>query len=304
MRLVIGLATRGRPAELLETLAITLPNIQRRDTVIMVAADADDHATIDTVEKSFVAGGQVILSVEPREDSVGAKWNRALAIPGDVYLIMADTIPYITWGFDQKIVEAASLFPDGIGYVVGPLVNGSFSGTMAVTRKFAELFDEQILPTYFPYWFADHWLDDVARITGRIAYVDGVIRNERTHITQELREPGWWADWFDAAYLLRRASGHKIVKAMQEPHWRKRILYTHHPLIERRSCYINDIIRARSREWTALHGFDMNDTRYQRIRQKAAAMVPLLLADMPQDEASYYRERLLPPDTVLNLRRA
>lgn len=300
-KLVISLASRGRPQTLLDTIAVTLPNFRNPYTVLAVCIDDDDQPSIDAITPLHDAG-KVTAIIAPREDSVGAKWNRALRIPADLYLHQSDHGTFRIPGFDESLLRAARIFPDGIGVVYGPLVNPSFSGGMAVTARFAELFDNQILPTYFPYWFADHWLDDIARITGRIAFTaDASSDGGKLAGTQELREPSWWADWFDAAYLLRRFQAHKIICFMEEPAWRKCILYTHHPLVERRSRYVNDVVRAYSREWSVTSGCDLNDARYQRIRARAVDMIPILLAGMPEDEAKTWRDKLLPPTSVLNL---
>lgn len=302
MNLVINLATRGRPQEALRTIEETLPNIEWMNTVFMVSLDDDDKESIDAFSRSPLLD-HIELSVRPREDTVAAKWNRCLVIPGDVYLPMADTNPYVTKGFDGKILEAANLFPDHIGIVVGRLVNASFSGTMAPTARFCELFGNRMMPEHFPYWFCDHWLDEVSKIVGRICFTDGVTRDERKHVTQEMREPHWWADWFDAGRLIRQREAFKIIEALNEPLWAKEVLRRNRHLHQRRSNYVNDIIRGRSREWTMQHGCNLQDERYKRTKARALEALPFMLNGMPDDEAHYYRERLNPPKTIANLRK-
>ena len=175
MSLSINLATRGRSEIVLHTLEATLPNISRRDTVLLVSVDADDAKTVERVSCFALDHPQMLVSARPREDSVGEKYNRVLKLaPADVYLMMVDYAPHMTHGFDQRILDAAALFPDNIGVVYNYMANASFPGINAVTAGLAAKMGG-IYPTHFPYWFVDHWLDDIARLINRIAFADVVI---------------------------------------------------------------------------------------------------------------------------------
>src|SRR5216684_1153149 len=126
MSLLITLATRGRPERLIETLRASLPNMARDDTRIVVAIDDDDEATLKAIP-NLPRDHRLITDVRPREDALGAKWNRGWlyhgpaevysAAPATVYAIMTDYSVWITPHFDQKMLDAARLFPDGIGVV-------------------------------------------------------------------------------------------------------------------------------------------------------------------------------------------
>src|SRR5947209_8691328 len=131
-KLVISLATRGRPDRLLDTIRRSMANWTHPETVLMVQADADDQATIDAITAARI--DRVILSVMEREDTIAEKWNRALAIPADLYLVAADDDPYVTPGYDARLLEAADRFEDDIGMVYGHMANASFSGVVAPTR--------------------------------------------------------------------------------------------------------------------------------------------------------------------------
>jgi hypothetical protein len=250
---------------------------------------------------------RVHINVAPREDTIAEKWNRALVEPADVYLVAADDDPYVTPGYDAKVLEAAALFPDGIGMVYGHLANASFSCAVCPTVKFCEKLGH-IFPEYFPYWFVDHWTDDLARMIGRISFADIRTDQSRAGKTQEMREPGWWATWFDAAYLMRRQIALGVIGAddFKVPRWQKQMLRNGFPLIEYRSKWINEHVRAMSAQYAAASGLSLRDPRYQRVRARAATMVPKLLSDygMPADEAKHYRDALTPPTAVVGLKRA
>lgn len=286
MKLVISLATRGRPALLEHTLTQTLALMRHPQTQLVVVADADDAPTVAFLEN--YKHDRLIASVEPREDTIGAKWNRVLAIPADVYLIMVDYAPHCTPGFDQKVLDAAALFPDGIGVVYSYLANASFPTLNAVTRRLAEL-TGFIYPEYFPYWFVDHWLDDIGRLIDRIAFADvRVDCHSRRPGTQELREPAFWATLYDAMFMLRRRSAHAIINLpeFQEAPWRKEMLLRHHPLIEYRSQWINSQVRNMAPGLERSIGAGPPDERYTRLKARALAMLPGLIADLEHEQAA------------------
>lgn len=320
-KLVISLATRGRPQQLLDTIRRSVANWTHPETVMMVQVDGDDQPTTDALKKEWenpkspLLGRWIVIDTRPREDTIAAKWNRALSIPADLYLVAADDDPYITPGYDTKLLEAASRFPDGIGMVYGHMANASFSGVVAPTHGFVDKLGH-IFPEYFPYWFADHWTDDIARMIGRISFADVRTDQSKAGKTQELREPAWWATWFDAAYLIRRRIARGIIESIDfhvDDCWRRDILRTHHPLIESRSRWINDNVRANARQLECWSAIDAQDNRYKRVKAKAVEMIPHLLDGMPEGPdpgvlgswgAKAYRDALLPPTEVVGLKRA
>lgn len=304
-KLVISLATRNRPKQVVDTINRTLPHIALPNTVLMVQVDDDDQNTIDALKCS---DPRVQINIKSREDTNAEKWERALVEPADVYLIAADEHPHITPGFDAKILEAAARFPDGIGWVYGHCANASFPAVMGVTAKFVENIGF-IFPKYFPYWFVDHWTDDVARMVGRISYAD--VWTDQTGAggkTQELREPGWWATFFDAAYLMRRKQAHDIINSsdFQSPDWLKEILLRHHPMIEYRTRWINDSVRQMSRQLEGMHKYDLREPRYLRKKAEALAILPSFLNDygMDEQERKMFSVALEQPTNIVNLKQS
>jgi hypothetical protein len=313
MKLAITLATRGRPAQLVETIKRSVQFWTDPNTCLYVIVDDDDPQTIEAVQKNQIQipGGNrttppLFLVPRPRPDTIAEKWNAVteLCPDADVYLVAADDDPYITPGYDTKILDAASRFPDGIGVVYGHLANASFPGVMAPTRGFVDKLG-YLFPPFFPYWFVDHWVDDVARLIDRVSFADVRTDQSKAGVTQEMREPAWWATWFDAAYLMRRRQAYQIIAGddFQERESRKQMLYAHCPLIEYRSRWINENVRASSRQMEAISALSHADPRYQRIRQKAVEMVPSLLQGMDQQEAARFAYALTPPETVPSIAR-
>src|SRR5260221_9656279 len=103
MRLLINLATRGRPAILVDTIQKTLKNFGHPDTRLMVSVDADDAPTLGAM--GIVK--DVILNIHEREDTIAEKWNRAMEIEADLYMPLVDHTVPSTLGFDRLMIQAA-----------------------------------------------------------------------------------------------------------------------------------------------------------------------------------------------------
>jgi len=267
MGLTIVLATRGRPALLCETIKRTLPNIELPDTRLVVAVDDDDVATIAALAE---VPPPVLVSVKPREDSIGEKWNRGYTDHSDdLYMIMADYTAVATPGFDRKMIDAAALFPDGIGVVFGRMANMSFASTYGVTHGLCDKLG-WMFPPFFPFWFVDHWLDDIAKLIDRVAFADvHLVWPEKKIATHEYREVGFWATFFDGMRLMRRRQARAIIDdpGFIEPEWRKELLRRHYPLIEYRSQAINNMVRSQ------ISGSAGGGERYTRLREQAVRML-------------------------------
>ena len=265
--LVINLATRGRPALLLETVRRTLANMASDRTTLLISVDADDALTLAAL-KSLPDDKRIVPLIAEREDSLGGKYNRCLAHPAGVYLAMVDYAPQITPGFDEKILAAASLFPDGIGVVYNHLANPSFPGINAITKGLADKLG-WFYPPYFPYWFVDHWLDDVAKLIDRIAFADVQIDGTKRPGTQGRHEPGFWGTVFDLMAGERNRQAVAIIKSddFLTPDWQKQMLLGRMPLVEVASRAINDGVRRAQQEPAS------PEPRYQRIRAAALGKV-------------------------------
>lgn len=249
MKLTIIIATRGRHELAYETVLTMLGNLTEPETRILVCCDEDDGPVTMPIDH------RVIVSYRPREDTRGLKYDRALTeAPADLYLVGVDHTPIRTKGFDRLFLDAAKLFPDGIGVVCTPMANASFPFLQAVTAKFAEL-SGFIQPPHFPFWFIDHWTDDVAKMIGRYAMADvAVDSNARPGITTGLRDLIFWASYFDAIVGQRRAQAERLLKAMDEPEWRKTMLRSVWPMIEYRSRWVNDIVRGENAQMQSARG--------------------------------------------------
>ena len=298
MKLVISLASRGRPDRLVETVKRSIANWRHPNTEMWVQLDDDDQASIEAVARAAFPA-TIHTNVRAREDTIAEKWNRILSVPADVYSVAADDDPYITFGYDARILEAAGRFPDRIGMVYGHLANMSFTGSLSATAKWCEILG-YLQPEHFPYWFCDHWTDDLARITGRMAFSDHRTDQTRVGATQEMREPAWWASFYDACYAVRRREAIKLLDATNDPKWMREMKLANAPYHEERSFAVNQAVR----HMQTTPGLNLKDERYQRVKAKAAEMVRKELAELPEAQRTWFEGILFPPTEIAGLQRA
>ena len=273
MNLTMIVPTRGRPNLLLETLAHTILNVSREDTKILICVDDDDKPTIDALGR-LPQDDRVRVSIKPREDSRGEKYDRALTeAKADVYLLAVDCAPVLTPAFDQHIINAARLFPDGIGCVYTPMANASFPGYQAPTARLVEKLGYIYNPEY-PYWFVDHELDDICRMIGRHVCVDIDVSTAplRPAKTIRMHDLAFWTSYFDVMTLERRLKARDIINStdFESPDWLKQVLCNSYQPIEARSYWINNNVRTNAAAIEAQRGETAPpDEGYLRAKAKA-----------------------------------
>jgi hypothetical protein len=261
-KLTIILATRSRPHLLVPTVRTTLKNVRNPETKLVVMADEDDEDTIITRKQLERMGAQMLVT--SRAMSLGEKFNSGMVVDGDVYMVMVDYAPHVTEGFDQKILDAASIYPDGYAVVYNWWANLSFPGLNAVTRKLAARMGG-IYPALYPYWFVDHHLDDVARMIGRIVFADVHIDVKARHETadkiwtKDKRDTWFWALLFDALAKERQDLAGSIIESrdFDETPARKRALLNNFPWIAHHSALVNS--HARQDPGASIPGDDWYD---------------------------------------------
>lgn len=270
MNVTVIIQTRGRPEILKQSLERTLPNVALPTTTLLVEVDDDDQPTLDILDQ-LPTDKRIKISVKPREDTRGPKYDRALIeAPADIYLCSAEKVVINRDAFDAALVEAALEFPDGIGCVCTPMVNASFPGLQAPTAKLVELMG-YIYPPHFPFWFIDHWLDDVCRMIDRYIMVD--IKSDHFSLqvpnTIGLKHLDFWSRYFDSLAGERRDLANKIIDALDDPTWRKVQLRRNFPMVEYRSVWVNEHVRANAAAIEQQRGDGAADERYLRILKTA-----------------------------------
>lgn len=287
MKLSIILSTRGRPHLLVPTVRTTLANVRNKETRLVVMADSDDEATVLCQPQIERMGAS--MWVQPRALSLGEKYNGGVAVePGDVYLVMVDYAPHITPGFDQRILDAASIFPDGHVVIRNWFANLSFPGINAVTHQLVGKMGG-IYPKHYPFWFVDHHLDDIAMLLGRYVFADVVIdtsaRIEKPDKpwTQGRRDTWLWAWLFDATSNERQSLARAIIESdkFEETPARKAALLNNFAPIVQHSMSVNQMARQ------DLGAFHPQDPWYDTVRAAGVARLKQVLS--PDELVEFHR---------------
>lgn len=259
---------------MLDTVEEALSNLRLSSTRIMISVDDDDALTIRALNR-LPDDARLVPCVRKREDALGEKYNRVLFMPATLYTHMSDYAPCTTPGFDAYMLEAASLWPDGIGVVFSNPVNHSFAGIYGVTKGLADKLG-WFFPPYFPYWFVDHWIDDIARLIGRISHAAVTIDTPGGKPgTQELRELPFWTRVFDAGRYFRRRQAANIITSpdFEAPAWEKQLLLRNRALLEHRSMFISDSAREMAIGLDQQPELDPPDERYLRVKARALVLM-------------------------------
>jgi hypothetical protein len=163
------------------------------------------------------------------------------------------------------------------------MANLSFPTLQAITAKMAELIGYLYSHDY-PFWFIDHELDDICRMTGRFTFVDIQMPPRPASQTIRMRDVAWWCSYFDAMTGERRKIARKIIDATENelPDWYKAVLRTQYPATEHRSFSINNGVRASAPQIEELRGDAAPDPGYDRIKARAQAKLLRHLPELKQ----------------------
>ena len=273
MTVALCIASRGRPKELERTLRRVHDNIHGPATLgVIVALDDDDPSL---AEYSVRQCAITRYLVGPREDTLGAKYNRCTrASNADLYVLGADEMPFISPGWDVELERRAEAFSDGIGMVtVQHPYDNPLPASIAITRKLVARMGH-FMPPFFPFWWHDTWSDEIGRMIGR--YVPSEARVEHHNLqgpSRGLRDVPFWATFFDATRILRVRMAQGIIAELAEPYARKLELVNAIPALcdqfRTRNAKLRDPQFA-----SQFEGFDAPaDERYHRVRDAALAMM-------------------------------
>lgn len=289
MGVTLILGSRGRPDALLQTLRDTLLVAARSDTRVLVCLDDDDRASLDAIPL-FPKDDRIVVSVRPREDNRGEKCDRALTeAPNDVYAVGHDAASIITKGWDQVIVDGAAKFGDGIGVVCSGMANSSFPAMQAMTKRWVEIVG-YIYNHEYPFWYIDHEVDDLCRMTGRFVFIEELevdIFPRRPGKTLRMRDLHFWCDYYDLSRFKRRAVANRIIDALDCPDWQKDVMRTWYVPVEARSVNVNNSVRMNAFAIEQERGERGEpDPGYLRAFEKARANLKAMLSDLQTRKAA------------------
>ncbi len=165
--------TRGRTDKLQMVLDSIDATVVNADGVILnIYVDDDDLDTIEfssaftrLTEYRFCISWHIL----PRTGSMGMMLDALYRTsrPAEVYAPMTDDYIFRTHGWDKLIRDVWARYPDGVwlAYPHDPTSPGNV--TFAIIGSCWISVTGRYLTNYFPFWFDDVWLDQVAQLIGR-----------------------------------------------------------------------------------------------------------------------------------------
>ncbi len=280
MKVSVCIASRGRPALFRQTIDILIAGMALSETVISAALDAGDDTLGDYPTKEEPP--RYLRSIGPREDSLGAKWNRAqMQVPADLYVLWADDMVMPDKGWDKALVAAAAALPDQCGAVFFGDIPGVLQPGIAVTQKFVDAMGF-FAPPYFPFsWWSDTWCLEMATMSGRGVHADVrvTLLDSLKGSSRGIRDVLFWAGFFDAFRPSRAAAAERIIREGSESPERKAGLLSQIPDWVNRWTYSNSVLRdpKRAAELETHYSFDAPaDERYARLKARAEDMLKVM----------------------------
>jgi len=188
MRMVIKFPTRGRPQKFVSVLDKYINFLSgMHDVQFVISYDYDDPTMNN--ENMFSLFNRLNSQLEGRIhpicgkstgkiSAINANMDKVRALNPDVILLASDDMIPVLGGYDEIIAKnMAKHFPDTDGVLH---FNDGFSGqdrliTLSILgRKYFERFGYLYYPGYKSV-FCDNEFTDVARLLGRVTYIDQVI---------------------------------------------------------------------------------------------------------------------------------
>jgi hypothetical protein len=175
-------ATRKR-VPLLDKMLRSLRATQSMPVEVILRCDFDDRATMEYLSRSrdalFIVGPQLYGYA-----TLATLVNEAARLShGDLVIVVNDDAEFLTPGWDQKLLDAAKPYTDGIFDLgVDTVMNNENFVFPCTSRKVIELIgihDERLI-------YSDIWLRDVMMPLGRAIRVpDVTIRHDWVGLTED-----------------------------------------------------------------------------------------------------------------------
>lgn len=270
MNLSLLIASRGRPVDLLATVIEIDQLVARPDLLtISVALDWDDDSNPEPPQG---IRSKLVWSVSEREDSLGQKYNRCAAnAPADVYVLGADDNIFAAKGWDDLIRAKLGEFNDNFGFVYFGRLDGTLPTQMAIPHQIIEA-QGFLFPPYWPVWFHDTWIDEIAHMTGRILWAEIPVKEIGGRgKSRGVREISFWTTLFEGLRLGRAQIADTLSKQFNPPWLQTQLLQRREILNMFFASRMERLRNPRTaHEFEKRMSFDApEDERYLRIKAKA-----------------------------------
>ena len=142
---------------------------------IIFYVDNDDYTSQQHINS--LKNDNIFWTTSEQKVLFSDMWNYAfLKSRGEYVMLCGDDVTFITQNWDEYIEQAFEQYEDKIVYVVPN--DGNAGNNLGVhgflNRKWVDIVGF-FTPPYFAYWYADTWIDNVARKIGRFHYLSDVM---------------------------------------------------------------------------------------------------------------------------------
>jgi hypothetical protein len=221
----IVFTTRGHPGKIAEVFNSLRENTARKDLVqLWIYVDDDDLVTRQAIENKILPepGFPVHWHIAPQTNELGKTLDilwKTSPRTSEVYVTTVDDIRFATQGWDEIVRAAFNEFPDGVllGFPHDP------GNPLAVTYP---IFGWRWLNTlnclyigYFAYWYDDRWVEEIARMTGRLKKMAMSFspQGDEKGRTKRMRNLPFWARFMQLTLPERIQSARKLINVIH-PH--------------------------------------------------------------------------------------
>lgn len=281
------IVSRGNPDQLFKTIMGNLSGTFLTETKIVVGLDDDDPTLVQTQEllARFPPEAKVITVIGPRPDSIGEVYNRCVhEVQADLYINGADDVILKHKGWDARILQEATKFPDGIGTIgIGTMpVPSMLPVCSAVTAKLIEKMGFFHQP-YTPYWWLDTWLFEISYMIGRQLPLDMEVEAVNLTRTRGMREIPYWAMFFDNMRPHRRKTAESIINGddFKSTDGVKKMLLERMDGICAKLEKSNSVLRDEKHAEKIMQTFSHDapdDERYKRIKARSLELLQQIAA--------------------------
>ena len=215
------IATRGRPDMLAEVFASLRANTTRKDkTALWLYVDDDDQVTREAIAqgKFCDVGFPVHWHIAPQTATLGEPHEallKALGRTSEIYMLGVDDARFDTPGWDEVIRAKFREYPDGIllAFAYDPMTPDA--ATYAIMGWGWIQVQGRMFPGWFPHWYEDTWVDQVACLAGRHVRLPVLLYPiGGKGPTKRMRNCAFWTRFLQVTLDERKQSARKLIGAM------------------------------------------------------------------------------------------
>ena len=218
--------TRGRPEKLVQSVEAAAKKAADPANLDMwVYVDDDDAATRELIDSkwdqtiAFRINWLVLQRPRMLGEGFNELWRRSSN--ASLYMGFPDDYTVVTQNWDAEIRNTMcdkSANDLALGYLCDPLEPNSTVTIMVETAKWAN-FTGQFLIPYFPFWYGDVWLQQIADMLDRRYYIDvGMLPIDASNKkTQNMWDLYFWRRFFQILLLERIDTAQNMLDHIHPP---------------------------------------------------------------------------------------